>query len=112
MPQPQLKADDVFHVIGFTNQDVLSGAHLQVVQRLGTARRPSGKISEVYFLDSVTAPDPDAYALYGDYLAVYFFNDTALLLSQEYGIKLPPVLSKTTRAKLPLGIGTSVRMPA
>jgi hypothetical protein len=113
MTQPKLNDDDVFHIIGFTNQDVLSGTHLRVVQRLGMPVRPSGTtLSEVYFLDSVSAPDPDAFVLYGDYLAVYFFNDAALLLAREAGIKLPPVMAKTTRAKLPTGVGTSVRMPA
>ena len=35
MSQPELKADDVFHVIGFTSEDVLSGAHMSLMQRLG-----------------------------------------------------------------------------
>lgn len=113
MPHPELNDDDVFHVIGFTNQDVLSGTHHQLLRRLGIpAPASESKLLEIYFLDSVSAPDRDAFKLYGDYLCVYFFNDTALLLAQGYGIELPPVIAKTTRAKLPFGVGISVRRPA
>jgi hypothetical protein len=77
-----------------------------LMQRLGG---PGPKLVEVYFLDAVTAPDPAAFKLYGEYLAVYFYNDTVLALSKGYGIKLPPVIAKITRADLPLGAGTSIR---
>ena len=106
MPQPELKGEDTFHVIGFTNQDLLSGAHMRLMQRLGG---PGPKLVEVYFLDAVTAPNPAAFKLYGEYLAVYFYNDTALALSRDYGIQLPPAIAKITRAGLPLGTGTSIR---
>lgn len=112
MPLPELKAEDVFHVIGFTSQDALSGAPLQLTQRLRTPAHPLGaKLVEVYSLDSFTAPDPAAFKLYGNYLSVYFYSDTALALSKDYSIRLPPVIAKITRAELPLGVGTSIRMP-
>jgi hypothetical protein len=112
MPHPELKDNDVFHVIGFTRQDVLAGRHMSLMN-LMTGSRPSseGKIVEVYFLDAVTAPAPDAFVLYGDYLGVYFYSDTALALSEDYGLALPPVIATLTRVKLPVGIGTSIRMP-
>ena len=64
MPKPELKPDDVFHMIGFTSQDILTPAHAQITQRLGMPRRPSAdaKLIEVYSLDSVTAPDPEAFS--------------------------------------------------
>jgi hypothetical protein len=113
MSHPKLNDDDVFHIVGFTNQDVLSGIHHQLLRKFGISAPASGsELLEIYFLDSVSAPDPAAFELYGDYLCVYFFNDTALLSAQGYGIELPPVIAKTTRAKLPVGVGISVRRPA
>jgi hypothetical protein len=112
MPQPELKDNDVFHVIGFTNQDVLSGAHLQLMQRLRVPTHPPGtEPVEVYFFDRLLMPDPAAFKPYGNYLSVYFYSDTALELSKHYGIKLPPVIAKITRTELPWGLGTSIRIP-
>jgi hypothetical protein len=117
LANPEIKSEDVFHAIGFTNQDVLSGAHMALMQRL-IAPKASGtlvrKLVEVYFLDSfVGSGDGEFERLYGDkYLSVYFYNETALTLSSQYGIKLPPVIGKITRADLPKGFGTSIRHPA
>jgi len=110
--QPELKADDVFHVIGFTKQALLSGAEMQLEIRLGMGTpTATGKLVEVYFLDSLIAPDPDAFRLYGDYLSVSFYSDAALALSKEYGITLPPAIATITRAELPPGVGISIKMP-
>jgi hypothetical protein len=107
-----VNSDDVFHVIGFTSQDVLSGSHMHLMKRLGTSAPSSeAKLVEVYFLDPFIATDAAAYRLYGDYLSVYFYSDLALALSRDYGLALPPVIAKVTRAELPVGIGTSIRMP-
>ncbi len=113
MSQPEMKDDDIFHAIGFTNKDFFSGTHMKLMQRLGIipAQPPGAKLVEVYFLDAVSAPDPSAFKLYGDYLSVYFYSDTALALSEVYGIRLPPVIAKITRSELPLGAGISIRMP-
>jgi hypothetical protein len=110
MTQHELNDDDVFHVLGFTNRDILSEAHMALMRKLPV--RPGPKLVEVYALDSVTAPDPAAFKLYGDYVSVYFYNDTALTLSRDFGIELPPVIAKITRANLPVGVGTSIRVPA
>jgi hypothetical protein len=112
MALPQLKGD-VFHVIGFTSQDPLAGAPPQLIKRLlGMPARPSGKkLVEIYFLDPLVARDPAALKMYGNYLSVFFYSDTALKLSKRLGIKLPPVIATTTREQLPLGLGTSLITP-
>jgi len=52
MPQPELNGEDVFHVIGFTNQAILDGAQIRLMQHL-VAPPPSHsvvkKLVEVYF---------------------------------------------------------------
>jgi len=106
MPQTELSANDVFHLIGFTSQDVLSGGHHQLKRRLGMP--PHLPLVEVYSLDAVTAVDSAGLKLHGDYLAVYFFSRNALALAKEHGIKLPRVMGTTTREKLPLGISTFI----
>jgi hypothetical protein len=112
MPLPPLKGD-VFHVIGFTGQDPLAGAPLELKKRLlGMPARPAGKkLVEVYFLDPLTARDPAAITEYGNYLSVFFYSDTALKLSKRFGIKLPPAIGARTREQLPLGLGTSLITP-
>ena len=112
MPLPQLRGD-VFHVIGFKSQDPLASAPQQLAKRiLGMPARPAGKkLVEVYYLDPLIAHDPAALKLYGDYLSVFFYSDTALTLSKRYGVRLPPVIATTTREKLPLGLGTSLKTP-
>jgi hypothetical protein len=106
MSQPELKDDDVFYIIGFTNQDILSGAHHQLQKRLGVP--PHRSQVEVYVLDAVTAPNRADFRLYGDYLAVYFLSANSLALAKEQGIELPPVMGNTTRGKLPLGVSTFI----
>jgi hypothetical protein len=112
MPLPQLKGD-VFHVIGFKSQDPLATAPLQLAKRLvGMPARPAGKkLVEVYYLDPLVARDLAALQLYGDYLSVYFYSDTAVKLSKRFSIKLPPVITTITREQLPLGLGTSLKTP-
>ncbi len=116
MPQPELKGEDVFHVIGFTNQDILAGAQMNLMQYLVDPRPPHSvvkELAEVYFLDRFVALDDDAFEQrYGNkYLTIYFYNETALALSHHYSILLPPVIEKITRANLPRGFGTSIRYP-
>jgi hypothetical protein len=40
MPQPELKPDDVFHVVGFTYRDVLAAVELQLIQLFETPHTP------------------------------------------------------------------------
>jgi hypothetical protein len=106
MPQPELKANDIFYMIGFTNQDVLSGSHHQLQKRLGIL--PHLPPVEVYSLDAVTAPDRTAFKLHGNFLAVYFLSEAALTLAKEHGIQLPPVMGTIIRKELPLGVSTFI----
>ena len=77
MPQPELKPDDVFHTIGFTYQDVLSGVELQLIQLFETPAYPSeSRLVEVYFVELFNAPDIAAFTHYGNFFVVYFYSDT------------------------------------
>jgi len=131
MPEPELKGEDVFHVIGFTGQDILGGAlsrslqlstdNLKMMadlhQQFG-ALAPAAerglvvkKLIEVYFLDPFAFFDDDTFEQrYGNkYQVVEFYNDTAFTLSNQYRIQLPPVIGKHTRAELPNRFGISMR---
>jgi hypothetical protein len=71
---PAAEDADAFYRIDFTNHAARSIAPLELKQRLEKATPPSWvKLVEVYRLDP----------------SIYFYNDTALLLSQEYGIDVP-----------------------
>jgi hypothetical protein len=116
MPEPELKGEDVFHVIGFTSRDILGGAHLRFMKRLDAPADPAPrglvvrKLIEVYFLDAPVSSDDVFEQRYGDkYDTVNFYNEAAFTLSNEYRIQLPPVIGKITRAELPKGFGTSIR---
>jgi hypothetical protein len=112
MPQPQLKPDDVFHVTGFTYQDVLSGVELKLIQLFETPSIPSEtRLVEVYFIELFSAPDMAAFTHYGHFLAVYFYNDAAIELSNDFGLRLPRVIEKITRAQIPSWAVVSIRMP-
>lgn len=112
MPQPELKPDDVFHVVGFTYRDVLSGVELQLIQLFETPAHPSEtRLVELYSIRLFSAPDIAAFTQYGHFLAVYFYSETAIELSKDFGLRLPPVIAKITRAEIPLWAIISVRMP-
>jgi hypothetical protein len=132
MPEPELKGEDVFYVIGFTGQDIVNGMQLRSMrlhdenmkmmralrQRLGPLAHASEcglvvkKLIEVYFLDPFSFYDDDTFErLYGnEYQVVDFYNETAFTLSNQYHIQLPPVIRKLTRAELPKRLGTSMRL--
>ena len=110
MTVPELKDNDVFHVMGFKYQDVLSGAPVQLMRRLGMPAPSGTKLVEVYFLDSSLPDDPPTFKPHEDYVSFYFYSDTALALSKEYGIKLPPVVATCARSRLPGGLSTSIKM--
>jgi hypothetical protein len=111
MPQPELKADDVFHVIGFTYQDVLSGVERQLIDLFEVPAHPSEtRLVEVYFAELFSAPDIAAFTHFGNFLVVYFYSDTALALSKNVGLRLPPVIARIARAELPRWVATSISM--
>ena len=129
-----MNPDDVFHIIGFTRQDILKGAQIRMMQ-LSTLNlqameelwRRVGSLAmavangivireyvEVYFLSPFDVPGMvDMAERYGeDYQQVEFFNATALQLCRHYGIEIPPVIGQTTRAELQEPYGTSMRFPS
>jgi|SRR5579859_1603354 len=120
--------NDVFHVVGFTGENILQGTGMQVTglgivamkrnqelwQQVGPlqAALQSGKVTltplEVYGISPFLYDDldkvfPAISNLLGEkfYQSVEFLNDEAMNLCNEIGIKLPPVLGKLTRAALP-----------
>jgi hypothetical protein len=111
MPQPELKPEDVFHAIGFTYQDVLSRAELQLIQLFESPADPSeSRLVEVYFIDLFNAPDIHAFTHYGNFFAVYFYSDTAIELSRDFGLVLPPVIATIIRGNIPPWATVSIRM--
>jgi hypothetical protein len=129
MPGLQQKAEDVFHVIGFTKQEIANGVQIRSLQLNSEAMKLSSvmhqrfgplahaaaqgivveKLIEVYSLDSFG--DSEAFEkLYGNkYMVVEFLNDTALTLSNQFKIKLPPVVGKFTKAEIPQPLEVSMR---
>jgi len=129
MPGFPQKGNDVFHVIGFTKQEIANGVQLRSLQLNSEAMKLSSvmhqrfgplahaaaqgivveKLIEVYSLDAFG--DSEVFEkLYGNkYMVVEFFNDTALTLSNQFKIELPPVIGKITRAELPQPLGISMR---
>ena len=102
MPQPELKRDDVFHAVGFTYQDVCSRVELKLLELFETPADPlETRLVEVYFIDLFSAPNIAAFKHYGNFFTVYFYSDTAIELSEDFGLRLPPVIAKITRAEIP-----------
>jgi hypothetical protein len=135
MPEPEMKPGDIFYVIGFTNDEVANGVQMRTMNlgdqnmkamialhgQLGplavAAQRGVvvKKIVEVYFLDQFSFFDEDDVfeKQFGDkYIMVEYFNEPALALSKRFGIQLPPVIGKITRAELPKPLGISMRFPS
>jgi hypothetical protein len=133
MLERELKDDDVFHVIGFTRENVARGMQLRTMrlseenlkagmllhQRLGnlSAAAQRGlvvkKLVEVYFLDPFSFFEDDTFEKrFGDkYQVVEFYNEDAFTLCEHYHIELPPVIDRLMRADLPKPLGTSMQFP-
>jgi hypothetical protein len=93
MTEPELKDNDVFHVIGFKYPDVLSGAPVQLMRRLGMPAPSGTKLVEVYFLDSSLPYDPPTFKPHEDYR----FTSTVTQLWHVEGIRhkvAPPWLRR------------------
>jgi hypothetical protein len=84
------KDEDIFFRIDFTNQDgTISTAPLRFKERMQKVRVPLWvKTVEVYRLDSSIHP------------CTYFYDDTAIRLSQGYGIELPHDRGQITWKKM------------
>ena len=130
MPELEPKPEDVFHVVGFTRQNILEGALIRslqlstdnlnmmgaLAQRFGALAHAAEqgsvvkKLIEVCFLDRFVGDDEIFEARYGNkYQVVNFYNETALALSNQFKIQLPPVIDNITRAELPKPFGISMR---
>jgi hypothetical protein len=91
---PQVpKDEDVFYRIDFTNQDgSISKAPQQLKEKLQNVRVPLWvKLVKVYHLDP----------------SIYFYNETALQLSQAYDIDVPRERGRNTRAEMLRWVGLS-----
>jgi hypothetical protein len=128
MPGVQRKGEDVFHVLGFTRDEIANGVQLRSLQINMEAMRVLGemnhrfgplaqaaaqgllveKLIEVYSLDSFGDNEKFEKLYDSKYMVVEFFNDTALNLASQFNIKLPPVIGKITRAELPQPLGISM----
>jgi len=123
---------DIFQIVAFSNADILGGVLHELtgmsfknLRKMGSLNAKFGplaiaekqgavvrKVCEVYFLAPFGPERPADFAKkYGnlDALSVYFFNDTALALTGEFGVRLPAPIGKITRAdmeQLPSGLGT------
>lgn len=129
MADQQFKADDIFHAIGFTRDDILSGALMRALQLSSDNLRwmaslaqkhgalaPAAdrgvvvrKLVEVYFADPFVNHDDFRQRFSDKYQTVQFWNETAMALSNQFHIQLPPVIAKLTRTELPPSLGTSMR---
>ncbi len=126
-------AADVFHVTGFTAQQVSDGAMSRMLdlwsgnlRRMEELRRRFGSLGsaaaagllarevvEIYGLPP-SGPDAEIVAREqygGDYQSIEFLNDAALRLCQELQIDLPPLIGRTTRAQLPQHLELIVQFP-
>jgi hypothetical protein len=131
-----MASDDIFHIIGFTTQNILDDSQMKLTglghvvlkrneelwRQIGplVAAEQAGKVTrhifEVYSITPFVFGSgddlPAAIKRLGNesYMDVEFLNDAALKLCSEYGIQLPRVIGKITRAELPppphLGITT------
>jgi hypothetical protein len=123
---------DVFQIVPFSNADILGGVLHELtgmsfknLRKMGSLNAKFGplvvaekhgavvrNLCEVYFLAPFGPDRPADFAKkYGslDAFSVYFFNDTAIALTVEFGVRLPASVGKITRAdmeQLPSGLGT------
>ncbi len=116
-----MNPDDVFHIIGFTRDEILDGGlarlmslsdkvtlrSLDLWQRFGPLvvavqnRLVVQELVEVYFLSPFDPESMRAFReQYGRYQIINFLNGTALRLYGEFQIALPPIVGQTTRAQL------------
>jgi hypothetical protein len=129
-PDYQPKPDDVFHAVGYTNQDVLEGAQLRlpglssrVMEENGKLWRQlgplvpaveSGKVKrefvEVLSVHTFQGGEMPYSAPRGQsFMIIEYLSDAAFRLCHEYGIQHPPVVAKVTRGDVPAIHGVTLR---
>jgi hypothetical protein len=129
----ELKPDDPFYAIGFTQEDILNGVNIRTLNLSGENFKAMAslhtqfgplanaaqrglvveKLIEVYFFERFSLLDEDdtfEQQFGNKYQVVEYYSETALTLSRRFGIQLPPVIGKITRAELPESLGTSMRL--
>ena len=131
MLKPELKPDDVFHIIGFTHEDILSGAQIRAMEiqsenlkmmvalhgTLGPLAVAAErglvilKPLEVYFLDPFVSLGDDSFEKqYGrKFQVVDYYGETALELSKRFNLKLPAAIGQLSREQLPKRFGISIK---
>jgi len=130
-PDYQPKPDDVFHAVGYTNQDVLEGAQLRLLglsirvmtdnnnlsQQLGPLMfaMESGEVKREFV--EVLSVDPfqgDGEMPYSpprgqSFMVIEYLSDAAFRLCREYGIPHPAVIATVTRGDIPELHGVTLR---
>ena len=130
-PDYQPKPDDVFHAVGYTNQDILAGAQMRLLNLSSRVMTENGKLLqqfgplvpaiqsakakrefiEVLSVDPFTGDGEMPYAgpNNGAFMVIEYLSDGALRLCREFGIQLPPVIEKLKRADIPETHGITLR---
>jgi hypothetical protein len=126
--EPEQKPSDLFHIVGFTEAEVKSGAisralgiseeGFRTVAALGKKGSPlweaaredrvEKRLIEVYFLDLRSSPDATFPRVKG-FRMIHFYNDTALEIINAIPLALPPIISTAARKDLPAKLGVGVR---
>jgi hypothetical protein len=129
--EPEQKSSDLFHVVGFTEAAVKSGAisrsleiseeGFKTVAALGKKGSPlweaaradhvSKRLIEVYFIETRGSRENVALATScgRDFQIIHFYNETALEIINAKGISIPSVVSTLSRADLPAKLGVGIR---
>lgn len=130
IPEPEQKPSDLFHIVGFTEVEVSSGAisrslgiseeGFRTLAALGKKGSPlweaaqkdrvEKRLIEVYFLDVRTSPGAAFPRVEGkQFRMIHFYNDTSLEIINAAQLDLPPVISTAARRDLPAELGVGVR---
>lgn len=130
IPEPAQKPSDLFHIVGFTEAEVKSGAvsralgiseeGFRTVAALGRKGSPlweaaqidrvEKRLNEVYFLDVRSSPRATLPDVHGkDFRLLHFYNDTAREIVKALSLDLPPIVSSVVRAELPANLSVGVR---
>jgi hypothetical protein len=128
--EPELRPSDTFHVVGFTEAEVKSGAisralgiaeeGFRTVAALGRKGSPlwhaaqeervTKLLIEIYFLDVRRSPHVNFPGKNIErFWMVHFYNDAACEIIRATSLELPPMISTVSRANLPTEVGVGVR---
>lgn len=115
MPTP----DDVFYVIGYTNEQVLQGGIHRLlsldahrISNLNALHEKFGALEPAAARGLVVEELLEIYSAmrlagnpYGDVFEIVFINDVALRMCRQSGIRTPRVVKKITRSEIPPSVG-------